>query len=71
MVANAVEVLEEMDWEEEELKAELTGGYESDDDENYYRTSPIAETSTSLGYIESCIGLEFDEATESKEYIMI
>ena len=71
VVANTVEVLEETDWEEEELTADLTGGYESDDDENYYRTLPIADTSTSSGYIESRIGLEFDEETESKEDIMI
>ena len=49
----------------------MTGGYESDNDENYYRTLPIADTSTISGYIESHIGLEFDEATESKEDIMI
>jgi len=33
-VANVVEVLEEVDWDEE-LTTELTGGYESDDEEYF------------------------------------
>jgi len=69
MVANVVEVLEEVDWDEG-LTMELAEGYESDDEE-YFRSLPIADTSTNLGYVESRVGLEFDEATESKEEIMI
>jgi len=69
VVANVVEVLEEAEWGEE-ITSELTGGYDSDNEE-YYQSLPIADSSTSSGYVESCIGLEFDEATESKEDIMI
>jgi len=64
-----VEVLEKEDWDEE-LTMELAGGYESDDEE-YFRSLLVADTSTNLGYVESRIGLEFDEATEDKEEIMI
>jgi len=71
VVANVVEILEETDWDEEGVASELAGGYESDDDEHYFRSLPTADTSTSSGYIESRIGLEFNEATESKEEIMI
>jgi len=69
VVANVVEVLEEVDWDEE-LMTELTGGYESDDEE-YFRSLPVTDISMNLGYVESRIGLEFDEATEDKEEIMI
>ena len=68
VVANVVEVLEDADWEEE-LTSELAGGYDSDDEE-YYRNLPAANSSTNSGYIESRIGLEFDEETEDKEEIM-
>ena len=69
MVANVVEILEEAEWGEE-ITSELMGGYESDDEE-FYQSLPIADSSTSSGYVESHIGLEFDKATESKEDIMI
>ena len=71
VVANIVEVLEEADWTEEEISSsDLAGGYESDD-EDYYRTLPAAESSTNSGFVESRVGLEFDESTESKEEILI
>ena len=70
VVANVVEVLEEAEWEEEGT-SELMGEIESDDDEDYFNSLPVADISTSSGYVESRIGLEFDEATESKEEIMI
>jgi len=71
VVANIVEVLEETDWAEEEISSlELAGGYDSDD-EDYYRSLPEAESFTNSGFIESCIGLEFDESAESKEEILI
>ena len=70
VVANVVEALEEVEWEEDELMSELAGGYDSDDEE-YYHSLPAADISTNSGYIESCLGLEFDEATESKEEILI
>ena len=70
VVASVVEVLEEAEWDEEEFTPELVGGYDSDDEE-YFRSLPVADSSTSSGYIESRIGLEFDEAAESKEEIMI
>ena len=71
MVANVVEVLEEVEWEEEEVSlSSLAKGYESDDEE-YYRSLPKAESSTNSGFIESRLGLEFDESSESKEEIMI
>ena len=41
------------------------------DDEEFYQSLPVADISTSAGYVESCIGLEFDEVTENKEEIMI
>jgi len=71
VVANVVEVLEETDWAEEEISSpELAGGYDSDD-EDYYRSLPEAESFTNSGFIESRIGLKFDESTESKEEILI
>jgi len=71
VVANIVEVLEETEWAEEEISfPELTGGYESDD-EDYFHSLPAAESYTNSSFIESCIGLEFDESTESKEEILI
>ena len=70
VVTNIVEVLEEAEWEEENT-SELIGGTDSDDDEDYFNSLPVAEISTSSGYVESRIGLEFDEATENKEEIMI
>jgi len=70
VVANVVEVLKEADWEEEELTSELVGGYNSDDEE-FYQSLPVADISASAGYVESHIGLEFDEAMENKEEIMI
>ena len=70
MVASVVEVLEEAEWEEENM-SELIGGIESEDDESYFNSLPVADISTSSGYVESRIGLEFDEATENKEEIMI
>ena len=71
MVANVVEVLEEVEWEEEEVSSySLAEGYESDDEE-YYRSLPKAESSTNSGFIESRLGLEFDESSELKEEIMI
>ena len=69
VVANVVEVLEEAEWEGEELTSQLAEGYDSDD-EDYYRSLPYADSSTNSGYVESRIGLEFDEASESKEEIM-
>ena len=69
VVANMVEALDEADWDEE-ITTELAGGYDSDDEE-YFRSLPVADTSANLGYVESRIGLEFDEATEDKEEIMI
>jgi len=68
IIANVVEVLEDADWEEE-FTSELAGGYESDDEE-YHQTLPTADSSTNSGYIESCIGLEFDEGSEDKQEIM-
>jgi len=70
VVANVVEVLEEADWEEEELTSELVGGYNSDDEE-FYQSLSVADISASAGYVELRIGLEFDEVMENKEEIMI
>jgi len=71
VVANIVEVLEETDSTEEEiLSSELAGGYESDD-EDFYHSLPTAESSTNSGFVESRVGLEFDESAESKEEILI
>ena len=71
MVANVVEVLEEAELEEEEDSySDLVGGYDSDD-EDYYRSLPTAESSTNSGFVESRVGLEFDESSESKEEILI
>jgi len=71
MVANIVEVLEEADALEEDVTlSDLTGGYDSDDEE-YYCSLPNAESFTNSGFIESRIGLEFDKSTESKEDMMI
>jgi len=71
IVANIVEVLEETEWAEEEISSpELTGGYESDN-EDYFHSLPAAESYTNSSFIESHIGLEFDESTESKEEILI
>ena len=71
VVANVVEVLEDTEWEEEEgSTSDLIGGYDSDD-EDYYRSLPTAESSTNSGFIESRVGLEFDESSESKEEILI
>ena len=69
VVANVVEVLEEVEWEGKELTSQLAEGYDSDDEE-YYRSLPYANSSTNSGYIDSHIGLEFDKASESKEEIM-
>jgi len=69
VVANVVEVLEEMDVDEE-IATELIGGYESDDEE-FYQSLPVTDTFTNLGYVESWVGLEFDKATKNKEEIMI
>jgi len=66
VVANIVEVLEEAEWDEENT-SELIGGIDSDDDEDYFNSLPVADISTSSGYVESHIGLEFDEATETKK----
>jgi len=62
VTASIVEILED----EEEYASELVGGY---DDELSF-PSPES-TYTNAGYVESCIGLEFDEAMENKEEIMI
>jgi hypothetical protein len=71
VVANVVEVLEEAEWVEEEISSsELTGGYDSDDEE-YYQSLPAAESFTNSTFVESRVGLEFDESTESKEDILI
>ena len=71
VVASAVEVLEEVDWSEEEITvSELAGGYESDD-EDFYCSLPATESFTNLSFVESRVGLEFDESSESKEDIMI
>ena len=71
VVANVVEVLEEAEWvEEDESGSDLAGGYESDDEE-FYRSLPMAESSTNSGFIESRVGLEFDESAETKEDIWI
>ena len=71
VVANVVEVLEETEWAEDDAStSDLAGGYESDDEE-FYRSLPTAESSTNSGFIESRVGLEFDESTESKEDILI
>ena len=70
VVANVVEALEEVEWGEEELMSELVEGYDSDDEE-YYRSLPAADISSNSGYVESRLGLEFDEATENKEEILI
>ena len=71
VVANVVEVLEEAELEEEEGSySDLVGGYDSDD-EDYYRSLPTAESSTNSGFVESRVGLEFDESSESKEEILI
>ena len=61
VTASIVEILED----EDDYASELVGGY---DDELSYPSSESAYTNT--GYVESCIGLEFDEATEDKEEIM-
>ena len=65
-----MEVLEEADFVEEDSPSYLAEGYESDD-EDYYHSLLIAESSTNSGFIESRVGLEFDESTESKEEILI
>jgi len=71
VVANIVQVLEETELPEEDVMlSELAGGYESDD-EDYFCSLPETESFTNSGFIESRIGLEFDESTESKEDIMI
>ena len=51
VVANVVEVLEEVEWEEEGT-SELMGEIESDDDEDYFNSLPVADISTSSGYVE-------------------
>ncbi|KIJ94200.1 hypothetical protein K443DRAFT_110824, partial [Laccaria amethystina LaAM-08-1] len=61
VTASIVEILED----EDDYASELVGGY---DDELSYPSSESAYTNT--GYVESRIGLEFDEATEDKEEIM-
>jgi len=66
VMANIVEVLEEEDEYEEEYSSVLAGGY---DEELSY--SLPEEVYTDAAYVQSRIGLQFDEATESKEEIMI
>jgi len=71
VVTNIIEVLEEAKWMEEEISSlELTGGYDSDDEE-YYQSLPATESFMNSTFVESCISLEFDESTESKEDILI
>ena len=71
VVANVVEVLEETEWTEGDAStSDLAGGYESDDEE-FYRSLPVAESSTNSGFIESRVGLEFNESIETKEDILI
>ena len=70
VVANIVEALEEVEWGEEELTFELVGGYDSDDEE-YYHSLPATDISSNSGYVESRLGLEFNEATKNKEEILI
>ena len=70
-MANVVEVLEEAEWAEEELSStDLAGGYESDD-EDFYRSLPATESFTNSSFVKSCVDLEFNESSESKEEIMI
>lgn len=66
VTASIVEVLDEEDGYEEGYASELAGGY---DEELSYPSPNDAYMNT--GYVESRIGLEFDEATENKEKIMI
>ena len=61
MMVNIVEVLDE-----EEYSLALAGGY---DEELSY--SLPEDVYSDAAYVQSCIGLEFDEAMESKEEIMI
>ena len=70
VVANVVEILEETDWAEEEILSTELAEYDSDDEE-YFRSLPEAESFTNSGFIESRVGLEFDESVESKEEILI
>ena len=62
VTVSIVEILEDKD----KYTSELVGGY---DDELSYPSSESAYTNT--GYVESHIGLEFDEAMENKEEIKI
>ena len=71
VVASIVEVLEDAEWSEDENEvSELAGGYDSNDEE-FYRSLPAAESFTNSSFVESRVGLEFDESSESKEDIMI
>ena len=70
VVANVVEVLEEEEWAEDEDPSNLLGGYESDD-EDFFHSLPTTESFTNSSFVESRVGLEFDESSESKEDIMI
>ena len=70
VVANVVEVLEEEEWTEDENASNLTGGYESDD-EDFFHSLPTTESFTNSSFVESRVGLEFDESSELKEEIMI
>ena len=71
VVASIVEVLEDVEWDEENaMQTELAGGYDSDD-EDFYNTLPTAESFSNAGFIESRVGLEFDESKESKESILV
>jgi len=64
-------VLKETEWVEEDAStSDLTGGYELDDEE-FYRSLPAAESSTNSGFIESHVGLEFDELMGTKEDILV
>ena len=50
--------------------SELTGGYDSDD-EDFYCSLPEAESFVNSSFVELRVGLEFDESTELKEDILI
>ena len=58
VVANVVEVLGEAEWEEEST-SELMGEIESDDDEDYFNSLPIADISTSSGYVVEVLNVPF------------
>jgi len=71
VVVSIVKVLEDANSAEEDIiTSDLTGGYELDN-EDFYHSLPAAESFTNSGFIESCIVLECDKSTESKEDILI